>query len=226
MSKTFEKQVKTYGPRRLKSGDVITAEVRYDDQCHNGHNTFSVTGTIYSRDRVPGEATIQFEGKTHWCWGGGCCHAEIAEAFPELAGVIKWHLCSSDGPLHYVANTVYHAGDRDHNGLRRSEARQLRGKTGQLAWIMRSVPTRYHDGDAPPTDTVTLRWEPLTCEGGGKARELDLARSSAVWPDATDAELMQEPEALKLALLARLPALLAEFRRAVESLGFQWEPVA
>ena len=50
--------------------------------------------------------------------------------------------------------------------------------------------------------------------------ELDAARRSAIWPEATDADLMQEPEALRAALIARHPALMAEFRAAVESLGF------
>jgi hypothetical protein len=41
-----------------------------------------------------------------------------------------------------------------------------------------------------------------------------------VWPDATDEELSVPPEELKAKLEARLPGLLAEFRAAVESLGF------
>lgn len=40
---------------------------------------------------------------------GGCIHDEVAKHFPELAHLIKWHLSSTDGPMHYVANTVYWA---------------------------------------------------------------------------------------------------------------------
>jgi hypothetical protein len=53
---------------------------------------------------------------------GGCIHDELTKYFPELAHLIKWHLCSTDGPMHYVSNTMYHASDRDHNGKRKGEA--------------------------------------------------------------------------------------------------------
>ena len=51
--------------------------------------------------------------------------------------------------------------------------------------------------------------------------ELDYARESAVAPDATLAELSDREW-----LLARLPALMVEFRAAVESLGFVYEEVS
>lgn len=88
-------------------GDRLTVKIRHDDELLNGHPSFSVTGDI--RDKRGRDA------------GGGCCHDLIAEVFPELAPLIKWHLCSTDGPMHYVANTVYLAGDRDHRGLRKGE---------------------------------------------------------------------------------------------------------
>ena len=56
--------------------------------------------------------------------------------------------------------------------------------------------------------------------GEGKKRELDYARSSAVWPDATDEELMS-PD-LKEVLIARLPKLMADFKEAMLSVGFLW----
>lgn len=38
----------------------------------------------------------------------GCLHAAIAQTFPELAGLIKWHLVDDDGtPMHYLANGDY-----------------------------------------------------------------------------------------------------------------------
>lgn len=142
-------QVKVCGPRKIEgygANTYIKAEVRHDDRCGNGHNAFSITGEIY----VPGRRD---------CEACGCLHNEIAKSFPELAPFIKWHLCSTDGPMHYLANTLYHAGDRD----------------------------------------------------------LDAARSCAIWPEATDEDLLA-PD-LKAKLENRLPALMAEFRAAVESLG-------
>ena len=136
----------------------ITATVRYDDRCRNGHNTFSITADIRRNGRE---------------YAGGCCHDEVAERFPELAPFIKWHLVSSDGPLHYVANTLYWLG-----------------KSG---WC---------DGkpDSPPN--------------------LAHARSSAVWPDMPESFLSMTKEDMTAVLNTRLPALLAEFRAAVESFGF------
>jgi hypothetical protein len=56
----------------------------------------------------------------------------------------------------------------------------------------------------------------------GKQRDLDGARRAAVWPDATDGDLMAEPASLKVALMARLPALLEEFKHDILAAGFLW----
>ena len=128
---------------------ISIIKLRYDDECGNGHNTFSITAL--GRDM------------------GGCCHEEIVQAFPGLEPFIKWHLCSNDGPLHYFDNTLFFAGDQD----------------------------------------------PF---GKPKERELDLARSSAIWPEATDEELSASN--LREKLEQRLPRLLEDFRAAMEKLEF------
>lgn len=90
---------------------VITAELRYDDRCRNGHNTFAATADLYEAQRISGEATITHMcGKTCWQSSGGCMHEEISKHFPELRQYLKWHLCSSDGPMHYAANAHYWRG--------------------------------------------------------------------------------------------------------------------
>ena len=136
--------------------EVLKAVVRHDDRCENGHNTFSVTASLY----------VGYVERA--C---GCLHDEICERIPELAPFIKWHLCSTDGPLHYVANTVYHVNSKEF---------------------------AYH-------------WE---------GPDLDAARRSAIWPDATD-EALIEPW-LEQRLADRLPALLEDFQAAVESLGLTY----
>ena len=55
-------------------------------------------------------------------------------------------------------------------------------------------------------------------EKSAKVANLDHARSTAVWPDATDEDLLAP--GLEMRLQARLPRLMEEFRAAVESLGF------
>lgn len=203
--KSTSRPISDYGP-----GGQITVTIRFDDECQNGHQSFSITAEVYTN-----------------CQACGCLHEDIAREFPELAPLIKWHLMGTDGPMHYIANTIYHAGDRDHNGLKAGERRQIRnGRTGQLCWRLETdvkLP-QYIDNDTQPTEAAVQRYVPWERVGEGKARELDAARSCAVWPEATNEELSQEPEALKVALEARLPALIAEFRADMECIGFLWEP--
>ena len=109
-----KKQVKTFRTEYTNEDGqpcVLIAEVRYDDKCNNGHNTFTITGGLYDRsDRIPHEASVKnSSGKTLWLGSCGCLHDEISKRFPELAPFIKWHLVSTDGPMHYIANAMYHA---------------------------------------------------------------------------------------------------------------------
>lgn len=128
----------------------ISVELRFDDNYNNGHESFGITANIY-------------EGRLHE--SGGCQHEVIIKHFPELAPFIKWHLTSTGGPMHYIANTVYHV----------------------------------------------------------ERRELDYARVSAVWPEATDEQLtMPGKSRLEAALQARRPGLMAEFRKDMLKIGFIW----
>lgn len=102
-SALVKRQVKTYGPKSYSEhGHIfrITVGVRHDDECGNGHNSFAITATIDEK-----------LGNGRWVdHMGGCCHEEVAKHFPELAPLIKWHLTSTDEPMHYIANTLYWLG--------------------------------------------------------------------------------------------------------------------
>lgn len=203
--------------KSISPHEVLVVRLCFDDSSKNGHATFRITGDV--RD-------TRYKGDRGYIMGG-CLHGVIAAHFPELAHLIPWHLCSTDGPMHYVANAVYLAGERDYNGLRAGEERQIRnGGTGLLAWKLERTGgddlPRYVDSDTRPTETQTLSYVPWMRVGEGKARELDAARRVAVWPDASDAELCAEPDTLKAALLARLPDLLARFRADMDACGFIW----
>ena len=217
------------------SGATLTVEARFDGRCRNGHNTFSMTAEV----RRPGARDVE---------ACGCLHDDIAQVFPELAPLIPWHLTSTDGPMHYASNAVYLAGDRDCWGLRKGERRPIIGRDGSMQWELVAVnapgvrisgtPTgqKYADQDelplfilekhaagAEPPAAPRLEWRQSCRIGEGKARELDAARRVAVWPDATDAELCAEPDELRAALMARLPALLERFRADMERAGFVWQ---
>ena len=79
--------------RTIGKGLSIKAFIRFNDDCKNGHQTFSITGEIKQGRRV------------EIC---GRIHDEIAQYIPELKPFIKWHLTSTDGPMHYLDNTLYH----------------------------------------------------------------------------------------------------------------------
>lgn len=60
----------------------------------------------------------------------------------------------------------------------------------------------------------------VTCWGKGKERELESARSSAIWPEATDEQLSLPQEELTKLLENRLPALIEEFQKDILAIGF------
>lgn len=97
-SRTVKSQKKTF--RKELSGDAnrIEVEIRWDDECGNGHNTFAITGTFTDKN-----------GRKSY----GCIHDEIREYYPELAKYIQWHLWSIEGGVHMINNAVYLAGDRN-----------------------------------------------------------------------------------------------------------------
>lgn len=96
---------------------LVKAEVRHDDSCKNGHNSFAITGEVWGYNGAERGGKWDIES----C---GCIHDEVAKHFPELEPFIKWHLTSTDGPMHYYKNVIYLAGDRDCWGTRKGEVRQ------------------------------------------------------------------------------------------------------
>ena len=213
-----ESQTVRLGPRTFKErGETyrIWATVRHDDSCGNGRNSFAITAEI--RRKTEGG---------HWAGDSwGCLHDEVRRRFPELAHLLRWHLCGTDAPMHYVANTVYMAGDRDCYGLRKGETRPLSRPDGSPIMEWRTDDGLSHYKLPKPTEGA----EPIVfwaCQaeriGEGKERQFDAARRSAVWPDATDEELSQDREALTDALIVRLTALMEAFQADVEAFGFVW----
>ena len=266
-SKLVKRQGRNLVRTYTKKGTTfrIMAKIRHDDSCGNGHNTFSITGDI---DRKAGNGRWMVEA-------GGCIHEDIAIHFPELAPFIKWHLVSTDGPMGYLANTLYHAGDADHWGRKKGQPfrwetsirfgnnsilHSFKKSVGFVKFLEEHGPRSnfdfqvievHHETEHKVLEYKVFgpkctfggfadRWyqcpfdtrdeaerfldalkncdpefvsEP-TSFGEGKEPDLEAARNSAVWPDATLEQLTS-----KQALLDRLPALLGEFREAVTSLG-------
>jgi hypothetical protein len=228
--------------RRTKTIDgtkwLLHAEVRFDDNCGNGHNSFAVTGHGWegvwkSRD-----------------WDvGGCIHDMIEKAFPELKHLIRWHFMSSAGGMHYIANSTYLAGNRDHNGLLKGEKRQIiNGRTKDPVWSLRADATGcalktplsddeditnlplyrlqdMYDSKTLPVAIPRLFWEPTWKHGEGKERDFDAARRCAMWPEATEEQLSLPREELTALLEARAPQLMLDFKADIAATGcLLWEP--
>ena len=236
----------------------ITATIRHDDECGNGHNSFSITGNMD-------------EKKKNGQWYSvacGCIHEEISKHFPELKLFIKWHLTSTEGPMHYLGNTLYHAGTKDCWGKEKGEPYQYEHQikfasfpvtfkfpAKFIAWTKNQTTGTFkicevkhekRNGDTydfKPKYTfhgIAGEWyqcpfdskeeaeqfeaafnnipyevvSKATAWGEGKEPDLEGARHCAIWPDAT-LEQLQNKELLE----ARLPTLMAEFQKDVESLG-------
>ena len=184
---------KEYGYKNIKI--EITASIRFDDNCGNGHNTFSITGDIRKAGTTSDYHYIS----------GGCIHSDIEKHFPELSHLIKWHLVSSDGPLHYIANTTYHALQHEPN---KAHVYLDDKENGFKSCV------KYTDIKEAQTICENPIYTLKVDQDTAKVANIKAARNCAIWPDATLAELSN-----KELLLDRLPALMVDFKRDIEAMG-------
>ena len=78
---------------------IVYVTIKLNDECKNGHNDFSITGSVYQKGKPKTDRNMI-------CCG--CCHDEILEAFPEFKMFVDLHLCSSDGyPMFLGQNAAY-----------------------------------------------------------------------------------------------------------------------
>jgi hypothetical protein len=141
-SVTTKKQTRTFGPVPVSGwghGATITAEVRWDDECGNGHNSFAITGEIRRPNRNDVEAC-------------GMLHDEIRKYFPELAPLLKWHLCSANEPLHYIANTLYWLGFSGYCNGKPNDPPNIEHARSAAVWP--EMPESFLSGTANRADVV------------------------------------------------------------------------
>lgn len=91
--------MKTRLQRTAKDGRQFYITISLDDECHNGHQDFSITGTIYEAGKPKVEEYII---------SSGAIGDHIAKEFPGLAIFDRLHLCDYAGaPMYAVANGFY-----------------------------------------------------------------------------------------------------------------------
>lgn len=89
-----------YNTTKTVGKESITVNIRLNDECHNGHQDFSITGDIYRAGRPKTDNNFI---------SGGCIHDDILKHFPQFAIFVRLHLCDYKGiPMHASANGFYH----------------------------------------------------------------------------------------------------------------------
>lgn len=104
------KEQKQTFTKRLNQYEKLVLSIGWT-KFHNQDAYFSMTADLYD-NRVRSEKGLV---------AGGCLHDEIKTHFPEFAHLIKYHLVSTSQPMHYVANALYHASDKDCWGYNKGE---------------------------------------------------------------------------------------------------------
>ena len=100
--KSFEKHIYIN-----KEPVILICHIRYNDECKNGHNTFSITLDMYEKYKIPYEGYRLHNKSKIKCYlsSWGCLHDLVIKYFPDFKHLIKWHLCSTDGPMYYIENS-------------------------------------------------------------------------------------------------------------------------
>ena len=126
----------------------------------------------------------------------GCMHDEIRKYFPELAHFIKWHLCDYKGPMHYIENTIYHATE-----IPAKQDKWFFYLENKLIKLVNK--TEKEEMIQKYGDNCLFNDYPNSM---AKPANLEAARESAIWPEATLEQLRDKNQ-----LMDRLPVLLKEF---------------
>lgn len=137
---------------------TVTIEARFDDECGNGHNSFFLKAWAYEANKPKIERYWQ-----------QLSEESIAKHFPEYAHLLKWNHTSTDGPMAYLSNTLYHACDRDHNGQRAGDpvqtdmvvALEVKGEKHT-----HTIPVYEPNSFSPTANNFPAFWEAINNEGG------------------------------------------------------------
>lgn len=105
----------TINCKDVKGNDMII-KIGLNDKCKNGHQDFSITGTIYEK------------GKPHidrYHIAGGCIHDDILAARSDLKIFVNLHLCDYEGiPTYAVENGFYNLT----NGFNKTKIEDIKFK--------------------------------------------------------------------------------------------------
>ena len=83
---------------KKSSIEYVKVQIRFNDECGNGKNSLGISGEYFTREGM--ESCGQIQEHILDCIG------ENTE-YDWLKLAMKFHLCDTNSPLHYIANTVY-----------------------------------------------------------------------------------------------------------------------
>lgn len=100
LQQTTTNDLKTVINTKDSEGNSLKIVIRLSDECKNGHQDFSITGTTYQKDKPQTD---------RYFLSGGCIHEEILKVRPDLKIFVNLHLCDYKGiPMYAVENGFYH----------------------------------------------------------------------------------------------------------------------
>lgn len=153
---------------------LYTLNIRYDDEYGNGYNIFAI------------DIEVEVKERGQWVWdSSGRDISLFRKAFPKYAKYLKWHGMSPKGPSAYVANSMYHAGMKDHYGKLKGEP-YIQEKVAYINDVPIPVPVNNYLArflnhalnDKPESVDLTIK-EVLTMT---KHRDLRSYYTTTSWP--------------------------------------------
>lgn len=123
--------------RHTINGANYQIEIRLNDECKNGHQDFSITGTFWQSGKPHNDRYLD-------C--AGCCHDEILKVRPDLKPFVDLHLSTAKGvPMYAIENGFYHLKNGEQRGKTAKEITvdHLRLKDGEFEILEKSEDKIY-----------------------------------------------------------------------------------
>ena len=141
-------------------GNQWKIEISLDDDCKNGHQDFSLTGTCWEKGKKRIDRNMTF---------GGACGDTIVKLFPEYEIFERLHICDFNGsPMYPIENAIYHAKRKGKESLQ-SYLRLTELETETLMqYLDEKLAFRFHLENMG----VVARWKEEANEAIQKLEEL------------------------------------------------------
>ena len=141
-------------------GNQWKIEISLDDDCKNGHQDFSLTGTCWEKGKIRIDRNMKF---------GGACGDTIVKLFPEYEIFERLHVCDFNGsPMYPVGNGIYHAKRKGKESLQSYlRLTELEAET-LMMYLDEEIAFRFHLENMG----VVARWKEEANEAIKKLEEL------------------------------------------------------